>query len=92
MKADGMEQYFEPFRSIIRHQTGRIDHGDGTTFNEMQVHMAQFFQSAFTRAILGRRFCESGDGRLGLLPRGAEVGDLVCVVQGAKPVTYTTSR
>jgi hypothetical protein len=84
MKADGMKPYLESFRSIIRHQPRRIDYGDGTACNEMQVHMAQFFQSGLTRAILGRRFCESGDGRLGLLPRGAEVGDLVCVVHGGR--------
>jgi hypothetical protein len=84
MKADGMEPYFESFRFVFRHQPGGVDHVDGTTFTGMQIHMAQFFFSAIRRAIIGRRFCETGNDRLGLVPRGAEVGDLACVVHGGQ--------
>jgi hypothetical protein len=84
MKADGMQVYFDAFRSVLRHQPGGVDHGDGATFHGLQIHMVQFFSSTMTRAIQGRRLCETEDGRLGLVPGGAEVGDLVCVVQGGQ--------
>lgn len=93
MKADGMETYLESFRSVLRRQPGGVDHEDGATFHVLQIHMAQFSSSAMIRAIHGRRLCETDNGRLGLVPRGAEVGDLVCVVRrGQSPLLYERPR
>lgn len=80
--AENMEPYFESLRSVYRYQHSGID--DGVPFTGFQQHLAQYFLRALRRAMIGRRFCEMGDGRLGLVPRGAEVGEIVCVVHGSQ--------
>jgi hypothetical protein len=80
--AENMEPYFESLRSVFRHRHSGTD--DGVPFTGYQLHLAQYFLRALRRAMVGRRFCETGDGRLGLVPRGAEVGDVVCVVHGGQ--------
>jgi hypothetical protein len=80
---------FESFKDIFQQVYDSTLPATEQLYNAREVGKAQAFRNPMIVATLGRRMCRieldfgnKSEGRLGLVPRGAEVGDLICVFNG----------
>ncbi|KAF4636544.1 hypothetical protein G7Y89_g1529 [Cudoniella acicularis] len=80
---------FESFKDIFQQVYNSTLPAMEQLYNAREVGKAQAFRNPMIVGTLGRRMCRTeldfgnkSEGRLGLVPRGAEAGDLVCVING----------
>lgn len=54
-----------------------------TLLSEMEQVGIRDFKAAFDVICVGNKFCVTKEGRMGLVPPGSEVGDVVVIFEGA---------
>jgi hypothetical protein len=87
------QNYFQAFQCLYlddasekdldwRHVHDKLDR-DPSIGREMKTH-ASCYLFAFLDATIGRRFCVTENGRVGLVPSGVAKGDKICIIRGAR--------